>query len=193
MRQFKAIERILQRRDRELWLLTSQAGRRRGALIVTSVMQVSIVPTMPRLLVALARYHHTRSLIARSRRFILHLLAVKHLNWVWHFGGRTGRLVDKLKDYPLARHERFPRLKGVPAWLDCRVEASFDSGDCTLYLAAITRGRALRTYECLTTERLVKMAPAERLRELTQRQRRDARLDADAIRAWRKRHGRARA
>ena len=51
---------------RELWLVTAQAGGRRGGLIATFVNQASIVPEMPRVLVGLARQHHTWELVEAS-------------------------------------------------------------------------------------------------------------------------------
>ena len=65
--------------DRELWLITAQAGTRRGGLIATSVSQASIVPELPRLVVGVARQHHTWQLIEQAEAFVLHLLADEDL------------------------------------------------------------------------------------------------------------------
>src|SRR5579859_4521373 len=45
--------------DREVWLLTAQDGERRSGLVATFVSQASIVPELPRVLVALSRQHFT--------------------------------------------------------------------------------------------------------------------------------------
>src|SRR6516225_9780017 len=60
--------------DRELWLVTSQAGDRRGGLIATFVNPASIVADLPRMLVGLARQHHTWEVVEASGAFALHLL-----------------------------------------------------------------------------------------------------------------------
>src|SRR2546421_3722034 len=87
---------ILDRTDRELWVVTAQAAGRRGGLIATFVTGASIVPEMPRVLVGLARQHQTWELVERSGVFALHLLGEEHLEWVWRFGLDSGRDADKV-------------------------------------------------------------------------------------------------
>lgn len=182
----REIEQVLQLVDREIWLLTSQTMASRGGLIVTFVAQASTVTELPRVLVGLAKYHHTAGLVAESRRFALHLLAADQLDWVWHFGLQSGQDRDKLAGFSLPEGEDIPRLDGVVAWLDCRVEASFDIGDRMLYVAEITRGEVNRRRQCLTTKRLAKLASRRRWKQLSDQQARDAAPDAAAIAAWRK-------
>src|SRR5688572_20567317 len=88
---------LFARTDRELWLLTAAAGGRRGGLIATFVSQAALVPELPRVLVGLAKHHHTRGLVEAGNAFALHLLGEEHLEWVWRFGLRSGRDVDKLE------------------------------------------------------------------------------------------------
>ena len=52
--------------DREVWLVTSQAGEKRGGLIATFVNQASIVPDVPRVVIGLARHHHTWTIVEES-------------------------------------------------------------------------------------------------------------------------------
>src|SRR5438132_18510 len=82
--------------DRELWLVTAQAGPRRGGLIATFVCQASIVPDLPRMLLGVAKTHHTWELIEASEAFALHLLGEDQLDLVWRFGLDSGRGHDKL-------------------------------------------------------------------------------------------------
>jgi flavin reductase (DIM6/NTAB) family NADH-FMN oxidoreductase RutF len=107
----EAASRLFQGLDRELWLVTAQAGPRRGGLIATFVGQASLVPDLPRVLVGLAQQHHTRELVEQSAAFGLHLLGEEHLDWVWRFGLRSGRDVDKLDGL---RRARGPA--GRPGW-----------------------------------------------------------------------------
>src|SRR6516225_194631 len=87
---------LFARTDRELWLLTAAAGGRRGGLIATFVSQASIVPDLPRVVVGIAKQHHTWGLIEASGAFALHLLSADELDWVWRFGLQSGRDSDKL-------------------------------------------------------------------------------------------------
>jgi flavin reductase (DIM6/NTAB) family NADH-FMN oxidoreductase RutF len=172
--------------DRELWLLTARAGERRGGLIATFVNQASIVPELPRVAVGVARQHFTWELIEAGGAFALHLLGEQQLEWVWHFGTQSGRQVDKLAglSFRLAATGS-PILTDALAWLDCRVEARLDTGDRTLYLAEVLDGQRLRPEPPLTVQRMVQLAPPEKLRELKQQLDQDSAVDAEAIRRWR--------
>jgi flavin reductase (DIM6/NTAB) family NADH-FMN oxidoreductase RutF len=185
----KTAASVFGRTDRELWLLTAAAGGRRGGLIATFVSQASIVPDLPRVIVGIAKQHHTHGLIESAGAFALHLLGDEHLDWVWRFGLRSGRDGDKLAGLPAtAGISGSPILTGALGWLDCRVEARLDTGDRTVYLAEVVKGESLREGAPLTAMRMVELAPPERLRELKEQMARDIAIDAAAIRAWRATH-----
>jgi flavin reductase (DIM6/NTAB) family NADH-FMN oxidoreductase RutF len=172
--------------DRELWLLTAAAGGRRGGLIATFVSQASLVPELPRVLVGLAKQHHTWELVEGSGAFALHLLDEPHLDWVWRFGLRSGRDGYKLDGLAVQIGTTgSPLLAEAPGWLDCRVEARLDTGDRTVYLAEVVDARLSRPGQPLTVKRLLQLAPPEELRELKEQVARDSAVDAAAIRAWR--------
>src|SRR5436190_14102635 len=86
--------------DRQLWLVTAAAGGRRGGLIATFVSEASIVPDLPRVLVGLARQHHTWELVEAGGAFALHLLSAEQLDLVYRFGLTSGRGADKLAGLP---------------------------------------------------------------------------------------------
>jgi flavin reductase (DIM6/NTAB) family NADH-FMN oxidoreductase RutF len=172
--------------DRELWLLTARAGPRRGGLIATFVNQASIVPALPRVLVGLARLHHTHGLVEAGGAFALHLLGEEHLDWVWRFGLESGRDLDKL--HGLAVTDAVtgsPVLTDARGWLDCRVEARLDTGDRTVFLAEVVDGAMVKPGPVLTFKRMLQLAPPDRLRQLKESLAGDADRDAEAIRAWR--------
>lgn len=177
---------LLARLDRELWLVTSQAGDRRGGLIATFVSPASIVPDLPRVVVGLAKQHHTWGVIEASDAFVLHLLGEEHIDWVWRFGLRSGRAGDKFSGLSVQKGTTgAPVLGDALAWLECRVEARFDTGDRTVYLAEVVDGRERGTAPPLTARRMAQLATPEQLRQLRADLERDAAVDAAAIRAWR--------
>lgn len=182
-----AINQVFPLTDRELWLVTAEADGERAGLIATFVNQASIVPAMPRVVVGLAKQHHTAQVIARKGRFVLHLLTEEQIDIVWRFGLHSGRDVDKWTGIGCVDAAGGPRLTEALAWLDCRVEAALDTGDRTVYLAAVDDGRVERAGTPLTVRRLVALAPAERLREMKAGLERDAAIDATAIAVWRQR------
>ena len=162
--------------DREIWLVTATCAGQRGGLIATFVSQASIVPDLPRMIVGIAKQHHTHGLIEASRGFTLHLLDESHVEWVWRFGLQSGHAADKFAG--------MPALDPV-AWMQCKVETSLDTGDRTIYLAEVLDAKLAKSTPPLTLKRLLQLAPPERLRELRDGMTRDAEIDADAIRAWR--------
>lgn len=175
--------------DPPLWLVTAQAGERRGGLIATTVCSASIVPAAPRMLVGVAKQHFTWQLVEASRAFALHLLHPHQQEWVWRFGLQSGASGDKLAGL----HVRSgggtgsPILRDALGWLECRVEAAFDTGDRSLFLAAVVDAQAAGQGSPLTLQRLLREAPAGKLEELRAQRQRDAEVDAPRIEAWRKR------
>ena len=139
---FDAVSSLFNKLDRELWLITAQAGDRRGGLIATFVSRASLIPSLPRMMLGLAKHHYTHELIETSGAFCMHLIGEEHLDWVWRFGLRSGREFDKLAGLVTQLGATgSPILMGVPAWLDCRVEMRMDTGDRTIYLAEIIDAR----------------------------------------------------
>jgi flavin reductase (DIM6/NTAB) family NADH-FMN oxidoreductase RutF len=181
-----AFGEISDKLDRELWLITARAGNRRSGLIATYVSRASLVPSLPRMAVGLAKHHFTHELIQASGSFCMHLTDEQHIELVWRFGIRSGREIDKLQG--LATFDSAcgsPILKEAVAWVDCRVEAQMDTGDRTLFLAEVLDAQIDRDAVPLTFKRLIELAPPEKLRELKLAMEHDVELDREAILAWR--------
>jgi flavin reductase (DIM6/NTAB) family NADH-FMN oxidoreductase RutF len=182
------IGKIYDQLDPPLWLVTAADGGRRGGLIATTVAQASIVPEMPRQLITIDKRHNTHSLIEASGAFALHLIDETQLDLVWRFGLQSGREIDKLAGLESHAGETgSPLLSRALAWLDCRVEGRLDSGDRTVYLAAVIDGRLQRTDPPLTSRRLFSIAPPDKQKIMDEQYVHDARLDAAAIQQWRDR------
>ncbi len=178
---------LFARTDRELWIVTARAAGRHGGLVATFVNQASIVPELPRVVVGLARQHHTWELVEASGAFALHLVGEEQADWVWRFGLQTGRAADKLHGLAWQPGRTgSPLLADALGWLDCRVEDRLHTGDRTLYLAEVVDARLTRDAAPLTVQRLVQIAPPDRLREMKEQLDRDARIDAEAILTWRR-------
>src|SRR5262245_23783077 len=174
--------------DHELWLITAAAGARRGGLIATFVSQASLPANWPRLLVGLARQHHTWELVEAAGVFAAHLIAEDRLDWVWRFGLQSGRDVDKFADLTVRTGVTgCPLLPDAPGWLECRVEASLDTGDRTVYLGEVVDARWRGPTRLLTTHRMIQLAPPEKLQLLQELIAHDSAIDAAAIRTWRER------
>lgn len=184
----KAAAELIALTDRELWLITAEAGGRRGGLIATFVSHASLTPELPRLLIAVAKQHHTWQLIEVSGAFGAHLLAEKNLELVWRFGLASGRDVDKLAGLAIeTAASGAPLLGETLGWLDCRVEMRLDTGDRTVYVAEVLAAKKQLDEPPLTAKRMIELAPPDRLKQLRELRERDSAVDAAAIRAWRER------
>jgi flavin reductase (DIM6/NTAB) family NADH-FMN oxidoreductase RutF len=172
--------------DRELWLVTSQAGDRRGGLIATFVNPASIVADLPRMLVGLARQHHTWEVVEASGAFALHLLGEHHLDWIWRFGLLSGHDRDKFEGLTVSKASTgSPILEDTIGWMDCRVETRLHTGDRTIYLAEVLEGRVTHFGPPLTQRRLLELCPPDKLAELKRQRHQDSVTDAEAIQLWR--------
>jgi flavin reductase (DIM6/NTAB) family NADH-FMN oxidoreductase RutF len=173
--------------DREIWLITARAGDRQSGLIATYVSRASLVPTLPRVTIGLAKHHFTHELIQESNAFCMHLIDEDHIDWAWHFGIPSGREIDKLSGLKTtASATGSPILADALAWLDCRVESQMDTGDRTVYLAEVLGARIVQKTTPLTLKRLLELAPADKLRQMNLATQRDIDLDRTAILEWRR-------
>lgn len=186
----RAIAEIFHLYDPPVWLVAAAHEERRGGLIATSAMRASIVGDMPRMLVGLARQHHTWALVEASGRFSLHLLAEDDLDAVWRFGLQSGHSTDKFADLAWV-----PSADGNPiycdcrAWMDCRVEDRLSTGDRTFYLATAHSAEVLGSGPVLTVATLMREAPTAQRDALQRLYSADQAIDAAAIRAWRDARG----
>jgi flavin reductase (DIM6/NTAB) family NADH-FMN oxidoreductase RutF len=182
-----AVNEVFHLYDPPLWLVTARDGARRGGLIATAATRASIVHEIPRMLVAIAKHHHTWGLIEASGAFALHLLAADDIASVRRFGLASGHRVDKFADLPPhATPAGAPWIEGAMSWMDCRVEARVDIGDRTTYLAEVTAGAVLRHGPILTVAGLLRDAPEADRAELKRLYAHDQEIDRAAILAWRR-------
>jgi len=184
----EAIHAVYRLYDPPLWLVTSADGTAGGGLIATFVVRASIVPSLPRMVVGIAKHHHTWGLIESSGGFALHLLRPEQHDLVWHFGLQSGAEADKLAGLKIETTPGGqPRLAEALAWLDCRVEARLDSGDRTVYVAAVEDGGTTAEAAPMTVKSVYNSAEPEQRALLDRFLAQDGELDAAAIRAWRAR------
>jgi len=171
--------------DPPVWIVTADNGAR-GGLVATNVVSASIVPDQPRMAVGLARQHHTWRLVEGSGALTLHLLTAEKIDWVWRFGLTSGKTYDKLTGVAWTPGPTgSPILAGALAWLACRVEARFDTGDRTIFLCEVVAAGGDLDGKPLTVSGMLAQASAEQKAELKRLLERDAAIDAAAIQAWR--------
>jgi flavin reductase (DIM6/NTAB) family NADH-FMN oxidoreductase RutF len=178
--------RLFDNIDRIVWLVTARAGTRCGGFIATFVNSASLVPKLPRVLIAVAKHHHTWTLIEESGAFALHLLGEQNLDLVWRFGLQSGAQVNKFEGLATTLGATLsPLLPDTLAVIECRVENRMDVGDRTVYVAEVVSAERRSDAAPLTEKRMRTLAPAQKVRELDRRQENDIESDTASILAWR--------
>jgi flavin reductase (DIM6/NTAB) family NADH-FMN oxidoreductase RutF len=182
----KEIGRLLERVDREVWIVTAAHEGRRAGLVATFVAPASIVPEMPRVIAGIAKTHETWQLIEDSRAFALHLVDETQADLVWRFGLQSSRDVDKFAGLEVGTAcSGSPILRDALAWIDSRVETRMDTGDRTIFLGEVCDGGSRSESRPLTLQKLLALAPPETKKVLKEQFDADAASDAEAIKSWR--------
>lgn len=105
-------------------------------LTVSAFSSVSLSP--PRVLICLGNDTDSKPLIDRSRSFAVHILGRDHVE----LGPRFAKLIPGVEDPFVGMSYRAevtgsPILESCIAWLDCRVESTFPTGDHTIYIGDV--------------------------------------------------------
>jgi flavin reductase (DIM6/NTAB) family NADH-FMN oxidoreductase RutF len=120
-------------------------GDRLNAQISVSTLGASIVPDRPRLLSVLYKANFTHELVTEKGSFSTCLLAQDQTGLIPKLGFVSGRDEDKMAGLNVdVTSKGNPILKGCLAWLECEVIDTFDLGDASCFLAAVTATDRLR-------------------------------------------------
>ena len=145
-------------------------GDRLNAQISVSTFGASIVPDRPRLLCVLYKANLTHELIAAKGSFSVSLLADDQRDLIPKLGFVSGRNEDKMAGLEVdVTPEGNPILTGCLAWLECDVIDSFDLGDATCFLGAVTAMESLRVGEPMFWAQIRTTLPEEWLVEWDQK------------------------
>lgn len=185
-------QRLLQTTNPALWLLTSgdgkppESGGRRAGLLAASVQSASLVPDLPRVLVALGKQHHTTATVLDTRQFLLQVLREQDGELAWRFGLESGHHTDKWGDIPVTQSRLGnPRVTEIDNWLDCRVELTVDLGDRWIVIGAVVDAASPDEIEPMTVQSFIAGGNADQHARLMEQMQRDTATDRDAILTWR--------
>ena len=125
-----------------VYVVTVKAGEKINGMTAAWVTQVSFKPVLVAVSIAPQRY--TYSLIKEAGMFCLNALPAGALDLAKHFGFKSGRKTDKLKEIPHTYAKNgSPVLKEAYAYLECKVEDELETGDHTLFVGSIVDGKEL--------------------------------------------------
>ena len=140
----------------------SSRGDRLNAQISVSTLGASIVPDRPRLLSVLYKANLTHELVTEKGSFSICLLAQDQSDLIPKLGFVSGRDEDKMAGLDVGLTPKGnPILKGCLAWLECQVIDTFDLGDATCFLAAVTAMERLRGGEPMSWAAIRSILPPD--------------------------------
>jgi flavin reductase (DIM6/NTAB) family NADH-FMN oxidoreductase RutF len=99
---------------------------------------------------------------------------------------QSGRDLDKFTGLSwTVSPNGIPLLAETAGWLDCRIEAVWDAGDRTIFLAEIVAEACPKPGPVLTMKRVLQLATPDRLQQLKACRSQDAVIEAALITQWR--------
>jgi flavin reductase (DIM6/NTAB) family NADH-FMN oxidoreductase RutF/rubredoxin len=143
--------KALQKLGYGLYVVCSRKGDRLNGQIANTVFQVCSEP--PTIAVALNRNNLTHEFIGESKVFTASILSQETpLSFIGHFGFKSGRDVDKLKevDYRLGVTQAPIVLGHTLGYLEARVVHQFDVGTHTVFVGEIVGADVVREGEPMT-------------------------------------------
>ncbi len=154
-------KRLLKYKNYDVHSITTVAGPRRNANIVTWLTQTSMDHKV--LAVALYKTDYTIELVRESGLLNVNVLAATQTNLVRKLGQQSGRHKDKFKNLPHGLDERgCPFLTEAIGYVQCRVRHSTDAGDHELFICDVLKQVVLNpeqevmTYTFLKDKKLIR-------------------------------------
>lgn len=139
---YAAIRRITSRLWGPVCAVTAANGDEAGGQIAVGVLSASILPEHPRVLIQIWKANRTHDLIAASRAFAVHPLAVDQTDLVRQLGFRSGHdragKLDSLDWIPGVTGS--PILAATLGYIECRVVGMLDATDMTVFLGDVISG-----------------------------------------------------
>lgn len=185
-----SIRSVLDLLNPPVWVITSATDAAAGGFVATFVMNASIVPDEPRMIIGVAQHHFSHSLVQSSRALRLHLVKTSDVDAVLHFGLQSGHQQSKIP-----WHDRIvpgsspPQLSSCVGQLTAEVETGFNTGDRTVFLCRITSGSRDTDEPVMTMRDLIPQLSEEQTASLREQLLADSDLDRRAIREWRQEQG----
>jgi flavin reductase (DIM6/NTAB) family NADH-FMN oxidoreductase RutF len=131
--------------------ITTVLNGRENGLMSLSLAAGGIIPEAPRVTISITKYNFTHNLILESGIFVAHILGNApdviddSLNILMTLGGSSGRDGEKLTNLDTKTGETgAPILQGALSYVECRVLASLDAQENTIFLADVVAAGKLR-------------------------------------------------
>lgn len=123
-----------------VYVIGASHNDQQDAFTASSVMQASYEPLL--LAVSVNPEHASYPIIRRARNFSINVLRKDQVGLARHFGTRSGRELDKLRNVAWrSGGTGAPILEDAMAWFECELTALMPAGDHQIVLGRVVDGR----------------------------------------------------
>jgi flavin reductase (DIM6/NTAB) family NADH-FMN oxidoreductase RutF len=154
-------KRLLKYKDYDVQSVTTIAGDRKNANIVTWLTQTAMGGKV--MAIALYKVDYTIELVRESGILNVNLLSKEQTRLIRKLGHQSGRTTDKFRNLPYALDDRScPYLTEAIGYVQCRVLHSTDAGDHELFVCEVLKQVVLNsekevmTYSFLREKKLIR-------------------------------------
>jgi flavin reductase (DIM6/NTAB) family NADH-FMN oxidoreductase RutF len=122
----------------EIYVITAAHKGQRSGQVTTWVTLGALVPEHLRVVIAISPRNFTFSLIQKSQRFTVNLLAEGQQDWLPLFGLQSTREIDKFAEILTdTTASGIPILPQTCGWAECQIVQTVDLGDRHVIIADI--------------------------------------------------------
>lgn len=136
-----------------LYVVSSKKGEKFNAQIANTVFQVTAEP--PAVAVSINKQNLTYEYIQESKVFTVSILSKETpLNFIGHFGFKSGREIDKFKEvnYKVGVSGVPIILENTIGYLEVKVSSSLDAGTHTVFVGEVIAAEIIKEGEPMTYE-----------------------------------------
>jgi flavin reductase (DIM6/NTAB) family NADH-FMN oxidoreductase RutF len=123
-----------------IFLLTS-VGKDGRINVMTCAWATPAAEEPPKVIVCVAKEYYTAELILETGEFAINIPHKSMEKAIWVCGSMSGKKKDKFKEAKLktfpAKKISAPLIEGCIGFLECKVDATVDAGECYAFLADV--------------------------------------------------------
>lgn len=123
-------------------IVTSHHNGQHVGITASSFSSVSLEP--PRILICVAKRLYTHQVIVASQLFAVNILSSAQQEWGMRFAGKVPEGQDRFAGIDVFTAVTGARLlPAVLGWLDCRLSATYDGGDHSIFVGEVVAADAV--------------------------------------------------
>lgn len=146
------LDQALKKITTGVYIVTSKQGSEINGMVASWVSQVSFSP--PLIMIAIKQGRHTHWMIEKGKVFALNILSKKQKEMISIFKSKN-KSEKKFSTIPFEiKKTGAPIIKGVLAFLDCKLISKVTTGDHTLFIGEVMEGDVIKEGDPLSSNDL---------------------------------------